>query len=134
VSRLFIATSVLLVMCAVQARAEDTAKAAKTRELLKTKIAAEWKEMPLKEVLLEIKEQVKGLNFRPLGTGVSGNRKVTLNAKEITVEEALAKILAAEGWGYYIISNTGDAYDGSVQIRVGEERGYEKDKAPKKDK
>jgi len=135
VSRLLVAASLLLVVCAVQVRAEDTPKAAKTRELLKKKVDADWKDTPLKDVIADLKDQVKTLSIQlDLKGGVSGNRKMTLSAKGITVEEALAKILKTEGWGYIVISNTGNAYDGSVMIRVGEERGYEKGTEPKKDK
>ena len=46
-------------------------------------------------------------------------------AGEIRLEELCKKV---GGIGYIVISKKGDAYDGLVQIRQGEERGTPKNK------
>jgi hypothetical protein len=113
--------------CAQDAKSDDTPKAAKTRTLLKTKITVEIKNTRLEDAVEELKGEVKGLKIL-LDTkgGVSRNQMVTVVAKDATVEEVLAKMLEKNGLGYIVISKKGDAYDGLVQIRQGNERGYPK--------
>lgn len=110
-------------------KTEDTPAAAKTRKLLKTKISIEFKETALKDAVEEIKEEVKGLKFL-LDTkgGVSRNQPMNIKAKDKTVEEVLDEILKKPALGYIVISKKGNAYDGLVQIRKSDERGYEKEK------
>jgi hypothetical protein len=106
---------------------EDTPKAAKTRKLLKTKIKEiEWKDTRFEEAMTELKEEVKGLSII-YATGVSRNKMITYKAKDKTVEQILDEVFKKlGGLGYVVISKKGNAYDGSVQVKQGEERGYEK--------
>lgn len=127
-----LATIMMGTVWAVQAqetKVEDTPAAAKTRKLLKTKITVEFRDTRLEDALDEIKEQVKGLKTM-LDTkgGVSRNQTITYRAKDKTVEEILDEMLKKPALGYIVISKKGNAYDGLVQIRKSDERGYEKPK------
>ena len=126
-SRLCLTCSLLLAICVSPVRAEDTPAAAKTRKLLKTKISVDFKDLRLEDALDDIKEQVKGLKSR-LDTkgGVSRNRTVTYKAKDKTVEEVLDGMFNKTGLGYIVISKKNNAYDGSLLIKMGNERGVEK--------
>jgi hypothetical protein len=110
-------------------KGDDTPKAAKTRKLLKTKVKEiDWKDTRFIEGLDEIKDEVKGVKFI-LAPGISRNRMITYKAKNKTVEEILDEVCKKVGGiGYIVISKKGDAYDGLVQIRQGEERGTPKSK------
>jgi hypothetical protein len=120
---------------AVFAADDDTAKAAETRKLLHKKISVNWKDTPLKDALEEIKDDVKGLFFLvDTAGGVSMNQKLTYSGKDVPVTEALDGAFKKLGLGYYVISQKGNARDGFVQIKKGEERGYPKDKGGDKDK
>jgi hypothetical protein len=125
------AALLLAVVAAVSAddKPKDTPAAAKTRKLLKNKIDVEFKDTRLEDVIDDIKEQVKGLSIR-LDTkgGVSRNSTVTYKAKGKTVEEVLDGIFTKMALGYYVISKKGDAYDGSIWVKQGKERGYPKEK------
>jgi hypothetical protein len=126
--RLLLAAFTLVATAALAAdeKPKDTPAAAKTRKLLKTKIPeVDWKDTRLEDVIDEIKEQVKGLSIR-LDTkgGVSRNSTVTYKAKGKTVEEVLDGFMTKPGLGYYVISKKGDAYDGSIWVKQGKERGY----------
>jgi hypothetical protein len=110
---------------------EDTPAAAKTRALLKKKVTLSFKDTRLADVIDEIKEEhVKGIKIR-LDTkgGVSQNQTITYNGKDVTLEEALDQMFKKNDLGYIVISHKGNAYDGSVLIKKGKERGY-----PLKDK
>ncbi len=112
-----------------QNNAEDTPAAAKMRKLLKTKISVEFKDTRLEDAMDEIKEQVKGFKFM-LDTkgGVSRNQPITYKANDKTVEEILDEMFKKPALGYVVISKKGNAYDGLVQVRKSDERGYEKAK------
>lgn len=104
---------------------KDTPAAAKTRKLLKTKVEVEYKDTRLEDVVDDLKDQVKGLSIR-LDTkgGVSRNSTFTYKAKGKTLEEVLDGLFTKPGLGYYVISKKGDAYDGSIWVKQGKERGY----------
>jgi hypothetical protein len=104
---------------------EDTPKAAATRKKLKTKISVSFKDTRLVDAIDEIKDEIKGLSIL-LDTkgGVSRNQAITFSAKEKTLEEILDGMFKKNGLGYYVISNKGNAYDGSIWIKQGKERGY----------
>jgi hypothetical protein len=104
---------------------DDTAAAAKTRKLLKEKVTVDFKDTRLEDAMDELKDQVKGLKIL-LDTkgGVSRNRTLTFQAKEVTVEDALDGMFKKVGLGYVVISKKNNAYDGAVQIRASKERGY----------
>ncbi len=105
---------------------EDTPKAAKTRKLLKTKISLDIKDVPLREVMDEIRDDhVKGVNIIvDTKGGVSQNQKLSFSGKDVTLEDALDKMFAKNDLGYYVISKKGDAYDGAIKIVKGKSRGY----------
>jgi hypothetical protein len=108
----------------------DTPKAAKTRELLKKKISVDFKDTRLEDALDEIKENVKGLSIRiDAKGGVSRNQTLSYKADNKTVAEVLDGMFQKNGLGYIVISGKNDAYDGSVLIKQGKERGF-----PLKDK
>jgi hypothetical protein len=108
---------------------DDSAAAAKTRKLLKTRLTIEFKDTALKDALEELKEEVKGLKFLiDTKGGVSRNQPMTIKAKDKPVEEILDEMLKKPALGYIVISKKGNAYDGLVQIRKSDERGYEKEK------
>jgi hypothetical protein len=111
-------------------KSEETAAAKKTRALLKKKITVEFKNTRFKEAIDEIKDEVKGLNV-VFGTGISLNRMVTYKAKDKTVEDILndvCKEVGGIGWIVVSDSKPKAPYNGSVQIRLGDERGTEKKK------
>jgi hypothetical protein len=110
-------------------KADDTPAAAKTRKLLKTKISVDFKDTRLEDIMEDIKEQVKGLKVMlDAKGGVSRNQTLTYKAKDKTVEEVLDEMLKKPALGYIVISKKGNAYDGLLQIRKSDERGYEKPK------
>ena len=124
-------TSVALFALAVPAapaddkRPDDTPAAAATRKLLKQKVSLNFKDARLADVVDELKEEVKGLRVR-LDTrgGVSQNQTITYAGKDVPLEEALDKMFAKNGLGYVVISGKNNAYDGSILIKQGKERGY----------
>jgi hypothetical protein len=54
---------------------------------------------------------------------VSRNQKINLDVKDVTVADALAKMFEKNGLGYVVVSGKKDAYNGSVLIKQGKERG-----------
>jgi hypothetical protein len=134
-----LALPVLAACMSAFAADDDTAKAADTRKLLQKKITVNFKDTPLRDALDEIKGEVKGLFFLPdTAGGVSLNQKVTYSGKDVTVAEALDGMFKKLALGYYVISQKGNARDGFVAIKKGDERGYpmskDKDKGGDKDK
>jgi hypothetical protein len=104
---------------------EDTPKAAKTRKLLKTKVTVDFKDTPLSDVRDELKEQVKGLLMQIDNKGgVSNNTKFTYKAEDKPLDEVLDEMFKKNALGYIVISQKGAAYDGSIKIVKGNERGY----------
>ena len=130
--RTLLATALLLTLTAVYAgdkKPDDTPAAAKTRKLLDTEIDVDFKDTRLEDAMEEIKEQVKGFKFM-LDTkgGVSRNQPITYQAKGKTVKKILDEMFKKPALGYVVISKKGNAYDGLVQVRKSDERGYEKAK------
>jgi hypothetical protein len=111
---------------------DDTPAAAKTRQLLKQKVTVMFKDTRLEDVLDELKDQVKGLRMQ-LDTkgGVSRNQTITYSGTDVPLEEALDQMFKKNDLGYIVISKKNNAYDGSVQIRKGKERGYPASKEDK---
>ena len=119
------------------APSEDTPKAAKTRMLLKQKVTFDWKDTSFGDIVDDIKMQVKGLGLRvDTKSGVNLNKQVTFKCKDIPLEDALEMLIGKNGWGFFVRSHKGDAYDGVLFIKVGKERGWEgvEGKPGKKDK
>ncbi|MFM7150424.1 MAG: hypothetical protein ACKO23_11325 [Gemmataceae bacterium] len=108
----------------------DTPAAAKARKLLQTKMSVDFKDTRLEDAKDEIMEEVKGLKILlDAKGGVSRNRTITFKAKEASVEDIIEGICKKlGGLGYFVMSKKGNAYDGTVIIKVGDERGYEKAK------
>lgn len=120
-----LSTLAALVVAWAASAADDTPKAAETRKRLQQKITCEYVDTPLKEVVEDLKSQVKGLGIRiDTAGGVSMNTKVTYKAEGKTLAEVLDEIGTKHGWGYIVINKEGDAYDGSLRIKQGKERGY----------
>jgi autotransporter-associated beta strand protein len=105
---------------------DDTPKAAATRKLLKKKITVNFKETPLKDVIEELKEDhVPGISIRiDTKGGVSQNQAITYKGGDVTLEQALDEMFKKNGLGYLVISGKNNAYDGSILIKQGKERGY----------
>lgn len=115
-----------------QAADKDTAKAAATRKKLKQKVTVNFKETLFRDVVDEIKDQVSGIGIRLDNKGgVSNNKKLTYSAKDKPLEEVLNEMLGKEGLGWYVISKQNDAYDGTIWIKQGKERGYPVGQEPK---
>lgn len=128
--RTVLSVVILLGLGVVALGADDTPAAAKTRKLLKTKISIDFSNTRMAEVKEELMTEVKGLKVMLDNKGgVSNNRTVTYKAEGKTVEQVLDEMLKKlGGLGYIVISKKGNAYDGVVMIKVGDERGYEKEK------
>jgi hypothetical protein len=115
---------------------KDTTAAGFTRtKKLKGKVTVEAKNLPLKEILLDISNQ---LDEQKLGTisaqydiGISGNTRTSLNVKDVTAEEALDKLFGSLELGYFVVSKDKDRYDGWIKIVKGNARGYEPGTEPK---
>ena len=100
------------------------------RKLLKTKISVEYKDTILREVIDDIKEQIKDKTKKNLGVrldnkgGVSNNTKFTYKADDKTLEAILDEMFKKNDMGYVVISQKGNAYDGTLLIVKGNARGY----------
>ena len=114
---------------------KDSPKGAATRKKLKQKVTLDFKNEQVQNIIEEIKEQIKDLTIRvDTKGGVSMNRRMSIKCKDTTLEEALDKMLGKEELGYIVISDSKNAYDGSIFIKMGKERGYPAGQEPKKDK
>jgi TolA-binding protein len=111
----------------------DTRKAAAMRKKLKEKVTVSYKDHQLREVVDDLKDQVKGLQIEvDAKSGVNLNTKITYEGKDIPLEQVLDAICTKNSWGYYVRSNEKHTYDGRLVIKVGMERGYEEGKEPGK--
>lgn len=123
--RRFVPLAVCLVLCASVGRSADTAKAAETRKRLQEKVTVDYMDTLLRDVVEDLKKQVKGLGIRIDTTGgVSMNLKITCKAEDKPLAEVLDEMFQKNGLGYVVISQTGNAYDGSLLLKQGRERGY----------
>jgi hypothetical protein len=128
--RRLLAAACLVALCLVTANAadppEDTPKAAATRKIMKNKVSFTWKSTPFGDVVSELKDDVKGLRIHVDNKGgINNNKPITYSCKDKPLDEVLDDLLGKNGWGYFIKSKKGDAYDGDFYIRLGNERGYE---------
>jgi hypothetical protein len=113
------------------AAAADTPKAAATRKKLEKKISVDYKDTLFRDVMDDLKDQ-GDLTFLPdTKNGVNLNLKVTYKAQDKPLEEVLNAISDKADTGWYIIT-TNKAYEGSIKITRGKERGYEAGKEPDK--
>lgn len=114
--------------------AKDTPNAAATRKLLKTKISVEYKDTTLSDVVDDIKDQIKEKSKKVLGVrldtrgGVSNNTKFTYKADNKSLEAILDEMFKKNDLGYVIVSQRGNAYDGTLLIVKGKARGYREKK------
>jgi hypothetical protein len=113
------------------AAADDTPKAAATRKKLEKKIKVDYKDTLFRDVMDDLKDQGEVTFLPDTKNGVNLNLKVTLKAADKTVEEVLNAVCDKADTGWYIIT-TNKAYEGSIKITRGKERGYEAGKEPDK--
>jgi type II secretory pathway component GspD/PulD (secretin) len=103
---------------------DDTPAAKKTRELLAQKVTCDYKDTPLREVVDDLKDQIKGLHVQiDSKGGVSANTTITYTGKDVPLTDALDAMFKKNGLGFLVISKKGNAYDGILQIKQGKERG-----------
>jgi hypothetical protein len=104
---------------------KDTPKAAETRKKLKEKVTVNWTDTRLDDAIDELKDQVKGLGVKlDTAGGVSRNLKISYKADKKVLSEVLDGMFKKNGYGYIVVSKEGDAYDGSLLVKQGRERGY----------
>jgi type II secretory pathway component GspD/PulD (secretin) len=114
---------------------DDTPQAAATRKKLQMKVSFTFKEQSLVDVLDEVKEATGVTFIIDTRGGVSRNQKINLNVKDVTLADALDKMFEKNGLGYIVVSGAKDAYNGSILIKQGKERGSPiKDDSKDKDK
>jgi hypothetical protein len=112
------------------AQEQDTPKAAITRNLLKTKVSVDYKDTTLSDILDDVKDQIKDKAKKTFGVrldnkgGVSNNTKFTYKADDKPLAEVLDEMFKKNDLGYIVISQKGNAYDGTVLIVKGKARGY----------
>jgi hypothetical protein len=143
VRRLLVLSAALLALIALSVglraadKPDDTPAAAKTRALLQTKVSCDYKDTPTRDMLDDLESQVPGLKFKTATDGTiklnhnftfTTVNKDTKKDEPIPVTDALEKMFGPIDWGYIVVSQKGNAYDGVVQVRGGKERGYPADK------
>jgi hypothetical protein len=126
VRRVFALTALAVVAAfaaSLYAADEDTPEAAATRKKLQTKVTLKFKETSLVDCLDEIKEATGVTFILDTKGGVSRNQKINLDVKDVTLAQALDKMFEKNGLGYVVVSGKKDAYNGSILIKQGKERG-----------
>jgi len=124
--RLLALTVLALGVVAVQAQdAKDSEKSAKTKKLLETKIAAvDYKDTLVQDVIRDLQDKVKEIAKGELliardPTGaVSGNAKVSYEAKNKTLKEVLDELCKKNDLNWTIVNGKykafGVKYDGYI--------------------
>ena len=124
---------------------KDSPQAEITRtKKLKIKVSLKFKQEQLKAIFEDINSQVienkidgvkmSKIRFIP-DTGVSFNTRYDVDVKDVTLEEALDKLLKQSDSGYIVVIGKKDEQnDGALKIVKGENRGYPTGSEPKKDK
>jgi len=126
VRRLLACFPVLVLAVAALWGADDTTKAAATRQKLQQEISVDYKETLLRDVMEDLKEKVEGVGIlADTKGGVNLNTKITYKADNKPVTEILNDISDKYALGYFVISQKGNGYDGSLKITRGKERGYQ---------
>src|SRR5262245_27172555 len=137
--RRLIGIAVVLAACAAgpgraAAQEQDTPAAAATRKKLKTRISVDFKEVRIKDAVDELKREFDGRLGIKIDnvSGISNNSKVSLVAKDQTLEQILNALSDKYEFGYYVVSNAKDRNDGFIILRKSKykERGYEEGKGP----
>ena len=134
--RLFALSAALLALIALSVGLPPPTKGTTTltpprkRALLQTKLKdVDFTDESFGDVINDLKDMVPGLHIKTASDGtIKLNHQLTFKAKEITLADLLDQILGKLDWGYIVISQKGNAYDGSILIRVSKERGYPADK------
>jgi hypothetical protein len=124
---------------------KDSPRAEETRnKKLKVKVTLKFKQEQLKLIFEDINSQVienkvdgkkmTKVRFVP-DTGISFNTRYDIDVKDVTLEEALDKLLKQNDMGYIVLSGKpDDQNDGAVKIVKGDNRGFPTGTEPKKDK
>lgn len=117
-------TGLLALLTAGVAAGADTPAAAETRaSLLKLKVTAEFKAVPLREVLKEFAAQVDMQAERPVmwtyGPDVPAAKPITYTCNEKPLEKVLNDLCRIAGVSYAVISAADDRHDGWVRITAG---------------
>jgi hypothetical protein len=90
----------------------------------------DYKDTTLTAIIDDIKDQIKDKSKKVLGVrvdnkgGVSNNTKLTYKADDKPLEEVLDEMFKKNDLGYIVISQRGNAYDGTLLIVKGSARGY----------
>jgi hypothetical protein len=119
-----------VVPLSVAQESNDTPKASATRKLLNTKVSVDYKDTTLREIIDDIKEQIKDKTKKTLGVrldnkgGVSNNTKFTYKADDKALDEVLDEMFKKNDLGYVVISQRNNAYDGTLLIVKGKARGF----------
>jgi TolA-binding protein len=128
-----LALGMVVVLGAGLASADDTPKAAETRKKLSNKIDVDFNDTTLQDVIDELKEKVPALGIRlDVTGGVSRNIKITYKAKQKSLADVLDGMFQKNGYGFVVISNEKNAYDGNIFVKQGKERGYAVGEEPSK--
>jgi hypothetical protein len=115
--RHLLAVALVLVVCAPAVRAEDTPAAKKTKEKLQKKVTVKFKNDRLSDVVLDLKDMVKGLRISiDTKGGVSRNQRITYSGTDVTLADALTGMLKKASLTYTVTSQKGNAYDGFIKI------------------
>jgi hypothetical protein len=129
-------TGILAAVCVAWAAsagttlAQESPAAKATRKKLKQKITLEFKkEIPIKEVVEEIKREFDGRLGIKIDnvSGISNNSKVSIVAKDQPLEKILNELSDKYDMGWIVVSNPKERYDGWIILRKSKykERGYE---------
>ena len=125
--RRILAVAIFVIVAAstaqLHAADDDTPQAAATRKKLQMKVSFTFKEQSLSECLDDIKEATGVTFIIDTKGGVSRNQKINVSVKDVTLAELLDKMFEKNGLGYIVVSGAKDAYNGSVLIKQGKERG-----------
>src|SRR5262249_31589328 len=120
-----------------QVSAQDTPAAKATRARLK-KIKLDevaWTDERTRVIFAGLKREADDkVSFHvDTTTGMSMNTRMTYKAKNVTLEQVLNDLADKNDFGWFVMSNAKDRYDGWIILRKGKgkERGYEAGKEPK---
>jgi len=130
-----LALAATVLMVGVYAAEKDTPSAAATRtKKLEALISVDVKEQMLKEIVNDINEQLEGLGLTTISIkqnpAVSLNQRITYKCEKKPLKDALTEMLAPGKLGFIVISTTDKAklrYDGWIEFRPGDEKGYPAD-------
>jgi len=116
-------------------QAVDTEAASRARTVhLKTKVSIDATDMMLIDFLKAVAEESEKQLLKPpkwtYAPEVTKAQRITYRCKDKPIEDILADVLKAPGYGYVIVSGESDRLDGFVRITKGSERGFAKGTEP----